>query len=181
MRTRKLVEREMRVARISARRAGRAAALFSAWLLVTWLGPDASPPAGWTVWHSFGALLAYSFVTVAALVAVWRAATRVLLTGVLRRVVTAYLAPFWVVGIGCGCAGAAVWSAVGDPVVSVWLGIGSALTALTACFAAARWLESRALDRDRRTLDDLPGDVALGTWRRELRARLDAAGSIRLR
>ncbi len=179
MRTRTLIAREIAVARIAARRGTRAVLLFTAWLLVTWLGPELSPPRGWSIWATAGAVAGYSVLTVAALAAVWWSASRVLFTGVLRRVVSAYLMPFWMVGFGCLCAGGAVWSALDDPIASVWLGLGCALTMLTAAYALARLLEVRELRHDHRQIAHAPTEVALGTWKRELHARLDAHGSIR--
>ena len=157
----------------------RAVGLFSAWLLVTWLGPELSPSQGWSIWVTATALAGYSFLTVGALVAVWLGSTRLVHTGVLRRVVSAHLAPFWMVGMAALCLGAAIWTAVDDPVISVWLGLGCALTLLTGAYASARLLEIRELRRSQSQIACAPSEVVLQTWRREIEDRLDAAGSVR--
>ena len=180
VRTRLLIAKEIGVARISASRAMRAVALFTAWLLVTWLGPEVHPPGGWTLWWMVGALAAYSVLTVGALINVWWWAMKLVRTGVLRRVVSAYFAPFWMVAAGCLCAGAAVWSVVGDPIAAVWLAIGCVFTMLTAAYGIARRIEVRRLEQDERQLAHMPSEIKLRTWSKELRARLDAHSSIRV-
>ena len=180
VKTHDLISKEIAVARISARRAARAVAIFSTWLLVTWLGPDVLPSEGWSIWVSVGALAGYSLLTVSALVAVYMGALRVVRTGVMRRVVSTYLAPFWGVAFAALCTGAFLWTAIDDPIVAVWLSIGSTLTVLSAAYAVARFLEVRELLSSQRQIAHAPSDVVMRTWKRELVARLDAARSIRL-
>lgn len=180
VRTRLLIAKEMGVARISAARATRAVGLFTAWLLVTWLGPGFEPPGGWTLWSMVAALAGYSLLTVGALVNVWWWAIKLVWTGVLRRVVSTYLAPFWMVAAGCLCAGGAIWSQVGDPYAALWLAAGTVFTLLTAAYALARRLEVRRLGQDERQLAQLPTELALRTWSHELRKRLEAHSSIRI-
>jgi len=178
--TKQLIKREMAVARVSARRATRAVFLFVAWLAITWLGPEVLPSEGWNIWVSMGALAAYSFLTVVALAAVYNGTRRLVRTGVMRKVVTTYLAPFWMVGTGAICAGLGVWRATADPVVSVWLGVGTALCALSAAYAIARHLEVRELAASLDQIEHSPTELALRTWKAELAARIEAARSVRL-
>lgn len=154
--------------------------VFTTWLLLTWLGPELLPDTGWTVIASCIAIGAYALLTCGALALVWWWSVRVLLTGVLRRVMTQHLAPFWMVATGCVCAGGMVWRAVDDPIASVWLAAGTALSLLTACYTLARRLEVRTLDESLAHLSHAPSDVVMGTWQRELGERLEAASSVRL-
>lgn len=154
--------------------------VFSSWLLLTWLGPELLPDAGWSVVASCIAIGVYALLTCCALVLVWWWSVRVVLAGALRRVVTQHLAPFWMVATGCLCAGGAVWRAVDEPIASVWLAIGTALSLITACYTLARRLEVRTLDESLAHLAHAPSDVAMLTWQRELGARLEAASSVRL-
>ena len=154
--------------------------VFTTWLLLTWLGPEVLPDAGWSLVASAVAIGAYAILTCSALVLVWWWSVRILLTGVLRRVVSAHLAPFWMVATGCLCAGGAVWRAVDDPIASVWLAAGTSLSLITACYTVARRLEVRTLDESLAHLVHAPSEVVMRTWQQELGARLEAASSVRL-
>lgn len=180
MKTRSLIEREITVARIHARRAARAVGVFVVWLLVTWLGPEVGPADGWSLWASAVVVALYGLLTAGAVVAVWWTAVRVVRAGVLRRVVSAHFAPFWMVAASAACAGGAIWRAVDDPMVSVWLAAGTSLAMLAGAYGLARALEVRELRQAREHLAHAPSEVALGTWKQEIAARLDAASSIRL-
>jgi hypothetical protein len=158
----------------------RAVGVFTAWLLLTWLGPELLPDAGWSVVASCVAIGGYALLTCGALALVWWWSVRVLLTGVLRRVVTQHLAPFWMVAAGCLCAGGAVWRSVDDPLASLWLAAGTTLSLITACYSLARWIEVRALEQSLEHLAHAPSDVVMRTWQQELGARIEAASSVRL-
>jgi hypothetical protein len=162
---------EIAAAKASARRGLIAVSLFVAWLFATWLGPETEPPGGWSLAWIAGAVGVYSLLTIGALVALVRGVTR-LRTGVLRRVVSTFLAPFWMVVAAATLLGGGIWAAADDPILSVWLGVGTTLALVTSAYAAARLLEAGQLESARKQLTHAPSDVALRTWKREIRARL---------
>jgi len=170
--TRTLIAAEIAAARASARGALATVALFVAWLLVTWLGPAFEPEGGYTLALSAVCLGGYSLLTIGTLVALLRGAGRLVRAGVLRRVVTAHLAPFWLVAVAAAVTGGAVWCAASDPFLAVWLGVGTTLAILTSGYAAARILEASQLSEDCLQLSFAPSEAATRTWKRELATRL---------
>lgn len=179
--TKALIAREIVVAESHARRATTSVAWFTGWLLVTWLGQDLEPPGGWTLITIPIGVLGYAVLTIATLASVWWWAIRVVGTGVLRRVVGTYLAPFWIVAAAGACAGGAVWTIVDDPIHSVWLAVGSAVNVLTAAYAAARFAEIRDLRSSMRQIELAPTEIVMRTWTQEIRARIEAAKSLVVR